>query len=96
MFTWFASNRIKASNDKCDLLLISPDDSAIIQIENSTIKCCKVKKLLGAHTGNNLKFDIYVETVCKKAHRKLSALSRITNCMELPKRRILMNAFFKA
>ena len=93
MFTWFASNRIKASNDKCDLLLISPDDSAIIQIENSTIKCCKVKKLLGAHTG---KIDIYVETVCKKAHRKLSAPSRITNCMELPKRRILMNAFFKA
>ena len=37
-----------------------------------------------------------METICKKAYRKLSALSRITNYMELPKRRILMNAFFKA
>ena len=74
----------------------SPDDSALIQIENSTIKCSKVKKLLGVHIDYKLKFDIHVETICKKAHRKLSALSRITNYMELPKRRILMNAFFKA
>ena len=43
-----------------------------------------------------LKFDIHVETICKKPHRKLSALSRLTNYMDLPKRRILMNAFFKA
>ena len=69
----------------------SPDDSALIQIENSTIKCSKVKKkLLG------VQFDILEEPICKKAHRKLSALSRKVNYMELPKRRILMNAFFKA
>ena len=74
----------------------SPDDSSIIQIENSTIKCSKVKKLLGIQIDYKLKWDVYVETICKKAHRKLSALSRITNYMELPKRRILMNAFFKA
>ena len=64
--------------------------------ENSTIKCSKVKKLLGVHVDHKLKFDIHVETICKKAHRKLGALSRIINYMELPKRRILMNAFFKA
>ena len=87
---------MKANDDKCHLLLSSPDDSSLIQIENSTIKCSKVKKLLGVHIDYKLKFDIHVETICKKAHRKLSALSRITNYMELPKRRILMNAFFKA
>ena len=31
-----------------------------------------------------------------KGHRKLTALSRITNYMELPKRHILMNKVFKA
>ena len=74
----------------------SPDDSPVIQIENSTIKCSKVKKLLRAHVDYKLKFDIHVQTICKKAHRKLSALSRIANCMEFPKIRVLMNAFFKA
>ena len=96
LFTWFANNQMKANGDKSHLLLSSPDDSPVIQIKNSAIKCSKVKKLLGVHIDYKLKFDIHVETICKKAHRKLSALSRITNYMELSKRRILMNAFFKA
>ena len=56
----------------------------------------KLKKLLGVHIDHKLKFDIHVETICKKAHRKFSTLSRIINCMKLPERRILMNAIFKA
>ena len=95
LFTWFANNQMKANDDKCHLLLSSPDDSALIQIENSTINYSKVKKLLGVHIYYKLKFDIHVETICKKAHRKLSALSGIRNYMVLPKRRILMNAFLK-
>ena len=96
LFPRFANNQMKANDDKCHLLLSSPDDSSIIQMENSTIKCYKVKKLLGIQIDYKLKFDVHVETIRKKAHRKLSALSRITNYMDLPKRRILMNAFFKA
>ena len=74
----------------------SPDDSAVIQIENSTIMCSKVKKLLRAHVDYKLKFDIHIQTIYEKGHRKLSALWRLTNYMDLPKRSILMNALFKA
>ena len=45
------------------------------------------KKILGIHTDHKPKFNIHVETICKKAHRKLRALSRILNYMKLPKRR---------
>ena len=86
---------MKANVSKCHLLLNSPDGSAVIQLESLTIKSSKVKKLLGVHIDYKLKFDTNVETICKKARRKLSVLSRI-NDMELPKRHILMNAFFKA
>ena len=96
LFSWFANNQMKANDDKCHLILSSPEDDIAFQIENSTTKCSKVKKLLGVHIDYKLKFDTHVETICKKAHRKLNALSRITNYMELPKRRILMNVFFKA
>ena len=48
-------------------------DSTVIQIENATVKCSKVKKLLGVHIDYKLKFDSHVETICKKAHRKLRA-----------------------
>ena len=95
LFSWFANNQMKANDDKCHLILSSPEDDIAFQIENSTIKCSKVKKLLGVHIDYKLEFDTHVETICKKAHRKLNALSRITNYMELPKRRILMNVFFK-
>ena len=84
------------NDDKCHLILSSPEEHAAIQLKESGIKCSKVKKLLGIHINYNLKFDTHADTICKNAHRKLTALSGITNYIELAKRRILMNAFFKA
>ena len=52
--------------------------------------------MLGINIDNKLKFDFHVESIYQKAKRKLNALGRITNYMELPKRRTLMNAFFKS
>ena len=37
-----------------------------------------------------------LRTFVRKQAKKLNTLARVTNYMELPKRRILMNAFFKA
>ena len=92
----FANNQTIASDDKFHLMLSSPEEDAAIQIGESRIKRAKIKELLLIHIDYKLKFDTHVDTVCKKAHRKSTALSRITNHMELPKRRILRNAFFKA
>ena len=98
MFYWPANYQMKAKDDKCHLILSSPEEVTAIQIEESTIKCLKVKKILGKHTGYKLKFDtlrhiqvthIHFEIICEKTHRKLKALSRIENYMELPKKRIL-------
>ena len=62
---------MKAYDDKCYLLLSFPDESAVIQIENSTIKFSKVKSLLGVHNDYKLKFDSHVETICKKLTENL-------------------------
>ena len=94
LFTWFVNNEIKANHDKCHLFL-STQESFNIQIANFTIKSSKAKNLRGINLDKNFKFDIHVESICQKANRKLNALARIANYMELPKRRILMNAFFK-
>ena len=95
LFTWFANNHMKVNHDKCHLLL-SIQDEANIQIANTTIKCSKSKKLLGIVLDNKLKFDKHVENICQKESKKLNGLARVTNYMKLGKRRILMNAFFKA
>ena len=43
-----------------------------------------------------LKFDKHIENICQKASRKLNALARLVDYMDLPKRPILMDAFFNA
>ena len=65
-----------ANDDKCHLVLSSSEEDAAIQIEESRIKCSKVKELLGIHIDYKLKFDTH-DSICKKAHRKLTAFSRI-------------------
>ena len=85
---------MKANHDKCHVLLSTPE-KANIQIANTTIKCSQSEKKLGVILDNQLKFDKHIENICQKASRKSNALARVTNYMELPKRRILMNAFLK-
>ena len=75
-------------------MLLSTQESTYIQIEYFTVKYCKTKTLLGININYKLKFHVYVGIIGQKANRKLNALAKITNYMELPKNRILMNAFF--
>ena len=91
---WVANNQMKASHGKCHLLLSTQED-ANIQMSNTT-NCSRSQKLLGIVFDNKLRFDKHIENISQKANRKLNALARVTNYIELPKRHILMNAFFKA
>ena len=43
------------------LIMSSLEEDAAIQIEESTIKCSKLKKLLGIHIEHNFKSDTHVE-----------------------------------
>ena len=86
---------MKANHDRCNILL-STQESSNIQIPNFTTKSSKAEKLLGINLDNNLKFGLHFESICQKATTKLNAFARIVNYMELSKKGILMNAFFKA
>ena len=77
---------MKGNHDACHLLL-SSQKSSNIQIANLTPLPSKAKKNWGINF--DLKFDIHVESICLKTSRKLNAVVRIANYMELPKRPIL-------
>ena len=55
-----------------------------------------MEKLLGIQFNNKLFFDYHLSEICKKASRKLYALGTVTPYMNLPKRKILMNAIFNS
>ena len=44
---------------------------------------------------NKIKFELHAGNIFQKVNRKLNALARLTNYLEPPKRRILMNVLFK-
>ena len=51
--------------------------------------------MLGINFDYKLKFFNHFGEICKKASQKLPALARIAPKMSIPKRRTLINVFFK-
>ena len=54
------------------------------------------EKLLGVNIDNKLTFDCHISDMCKKANRKVNALARIAPLININKRRMLMNSFFRS
>ena len=67
-----------------------------MKIGNFDISNRKSKKLLGVKLDHKLSFHDHISELCKKSSRKIYALSRATSYMNISKRNILLNAFFKS
>ena len=52
-------------------------------------------KLLVVEIDSSLNFDLYVSSLCEKATKKLSILSRLSNFMSLNQRRTSMKTFIE-
>ena len=77
---------------KCHLIS-STDEPFSINIDNKVIKNSKNKKLLGIDLNNRLGFDTHVTNICKRVSKKLRALARISQFMNIHKRKMTMKAF---
>ena len=95
LFTSFNDNLMRINADKCHLL-ISTNNTVKIKIGNFDITNIKSEKLLGVKFDHKLSLDDHISELCKKASRKIHALSRVASYMNISKGRILMNAFFKS
>ena len=92
LFTCFKENRMKPNVDKCHLLGTT-EKSVSINIDGSSVTNEKEQKLLGIKFNSPLFFEGHITSVREKASQKLHALARIINYIDLPKRKVLMNAF---
>ena len=93
LFEWFKNNLLKSNIGKCHLL-VSTNDRASMNVDAFKIDKSDTEKLLGVKFNKKLTFDDHISDICKKAGRKISALSRVTPYMRIAKKRILINAFF--
>ena len=90
---WFDDNLMKSNSDKCHLLVSLCEKIKIVlgdfEKENSTCE-----KHLGVYFDNRLTFDYHISGLCTKTCKKVNVLARVSQHMNLSKRKILMNAFF--
>ena len=89
---------MKLNEDKCHLLVAGHRYKTLwAKIGETRIRESKNEELLGFTIYRNLNFNDHIFTLCKKADRKLSALSRISNYMSFEKKkRILLKAFVES
>ena len=86
---------MKANPENCHLLM-NVNRKANIKIGEHTISKSYFEKLLGVKIDSQLNFNNHPETVIKNASQKVHVLARITPYMCISKRKLLMNALFKA
>ena len=92
IFIWIKNNFLKANPNKSHVVL-SDSKERIIRILSDDIANTHSEKLLGITVDSELKFDIHVKSLCKKASLKLHALSRISNFMTTIQLKVIMKAF---
>ena len=86
---------MKVNPDKFHLLISGRDhDTVTLNIGGEVIVEKQAKDLLGVTLDNKLSFNEHVKTICKKAGKKLNALSRICRILPFRKRRQLTISFF--
>ena len=78
VFQWFHNNQLKLNTGKCNLIT-SSTSPVEIQIVSTIISSVKRVKLLGVHIDGRLAFDYHVNQICKKASKKIPALSKYVN-----------------
>ena len=64
-----------------------------LSVGNLNIKATDYVKLLGVYIDNQLKFDIHIESICKKANQKVRALFRIRKYLSENQTKSLCDAY---
>ena len=91
---WFENNFLKGNADKFHFL-VSTSQEVNLNVNTFKIKSSDCEKLLGVKFDSKLRFDQHVTDLCRTASRKIHALARVTPFMNLSKRRLLLNSYFK-
>ena len=86
---------MKANQDKCHPI-ISKNGGVSMHIVPFEIKDTNYEKLLGIKVDSILNFNEHLNDTIKEASRKINALSKITQFMNISKRCILVNSFFNS
>ena len=74
---WFYLNYMKLNGDKCHLIVGGNKPTLVsTKIQANEIVETSQERLSGVKIDRDLKFDVHLNDICKKAGNRLSALAR--------------------
>ena len=84
---WFESNMMVASPSKFQVMFmgLSSDCKLCIEIDKMVVKIVDKVKLLGVIVDSKLKFDEHAKSLCLKANKSFSAISKVAKIIDKPK-----------
>ena len=94
LFNWFKDNQLKGNENKCHVLL-STDETVQVNKYTDRISNRKCEKILGVKIDCKLSFDYDIENIFEKTGAKLNALTRQAPYMNIEKKHLPTNAFFR-
>ena len=87
---------MKMNSDKCHLFISGKKFEHLwVKIGNNRIWEHRTVKLLGITFNKELKLDKHLNSVCLKANRKISSLSKIKKLLDFNKIRVSFRPYFK-
>jgi hypothetical protein len=98
MIEWFKINNLKANPEKFQAIFFDKGSHVAeeLNIDSKAIKISEVIKLLGVYIDRNLEFSYHISDMCKKAGKKVNALSRIAYIVDESSKRLLYDCFISS
>ena len=92
---WSESNIMVAHPSKFQVMFmgLGNDCKLCIEIDKVVVKTVDKVQLLGVIMDSKLECDEHVKSLCLKANRNISALSRVAKIIDKPKCKLLYNSF---
>ncbi len=95
---WFHSNFMEANPSKFYFMLLKSftskeDHPDHILTKNNRIEHESQVKLLGVIIDDKLKFNKYIDVLCKNANRQINVLYRFRNVFNIEEREVMHNNF---
>ena len=92
---WFESNMMVTNPSKFQVMFmgLGNDCKLCIEIDKMVVKTVDKVKLLGVIIDSKLKFDEHVKSLCLKANRNISTLSRVAKIIDKQECKLLYNSF---
>ena len=101
VLNWFRFNEMKPNQKKCHLIVAEVDHKqydpkSFIFLEDAFLESEEVVRLLGVQVDNRITLEEHVKLILAEAHKKLTALTRISKFMTKQKLRTLVSAFIES